>query len=56
MDVQAQKPKALGIAAWLWCCRGGRGRRASARALGVAGPAEMWRHILSRRPPTWRRR
>ena len=44
---QAVKPTALGIAAWPTCRAARTGRPASARALGVSEPREMWRRVLA---------
>lgn len=45
---QAVKPKALGIAAWPVVPPGRPWKEGVCAALGVAEPADMWRHILSR--------
>ncbi|WP_091278614.1 DUF3097 domain-containing protein [Micromonospora haikouensis] len=45
---QAVKPAALGIAAWPVVPRGRPWKEGVCAALGVAAPADMWRHILSR--------
>ncbi|MDI5940754.1 DUF3097 family protein, partial [Micromonospora sp. DH15] len=44
----AVKPAALGIAAWPVVPRGRPWKEGVCAALGVAAPADMWRHILSR--------
>ncbi|SBV30768.1 Protein of unknown function [Micromonospora krabiensis] len=45
---QAVKPAALGIAAWPVVPPGRPWKEGVCAALGVAEPADMWRHILSR--------
>ncbi|SCL24413.1 DUF3097 domain-containing protein [Micromonospora inyonensis] len=45
---QAVKPAALGIRAWPVVPPGRPWKEGVCAALGVAGPADMWRHILSR--------
>lgn len=45
---QAVKPKALGIPAWPVVPPGRPWKEGVCAALGVAEPADMWRHILSR--------
>jgi hypothetical protein len=45
---QAVKPDRLGIGAWPQVPRGQPWKDGVCRALGVAGPEEMWRRVLSR--------
>ncbi|MFE9690747.1 DUF3097 domain-containing protein [Micromonospora sp. NPDC005806] len=45
---QAVRPAALGIPAWPVVPPGRRWKEGVCAALGVAEPAEMWRHILSK--------
>ena len=45
---QAVRPERLGIRAWPVVPRGQPWKEGVCRALGVAGPAELWRLILSR--------
>ena len=45
---QAVKPVRLGIAAWPVVPKGQPWKEGVCAALGVAEPAQMWRHILSR--------
>ena len=45
---QAVRPARLGIARWPTIAPGRPWKEGACAALGIASPADMWRHILSR--------